>query len=77
MSRLVKHTATTPAKVTTPSGDDVFVCRCGLTKNEKGMCDGSHKKTQDEDKGKVYCYDQDLKREEVDEKVEGCGGCSH
>jgi len=69
MSRLVKHAAQSPAKHTTPKGDDIYICRCGLSKDEKGLCDGSHQKTQGEDAGKVYSYDDALERKEVSSTV--------
>jgi CDGSH-type Zn-finger protein len=37
---------------------------CGLTMNEP-YCDGSHKKTRDEENGKTYEYDQDGHRREL------------
>lgn len=70
MTRLVKHTATSPAKVTTPSGDDVWVCRCGLTTSEDGTCSSKHKHTKGEEEGKLYCYNADFERHE-------CEGCEN
>lgn len=55
MPRIVIHEANAPAAVTV--GDKtVYICQCGLSKN-KPYCDGSHKKTQNEESGKVYFYD--------------------
>jgi len=37
---------------------------CGLSKNQP-FCDGSHKLTKDEESGKVYAYDEEGHRREV------------
>ena len=37
---------------------------CGLSKNQP-FCDGSHKKTRDEEEGKVYEYDNEGHRSEI------------
>lgn len=74
MARFVKHTEKSPAQVDT-TGEPIFVCRCGLTRNKKGLCDGSHQKVQDEKEGKLYCYDEKLERKELDETDEKCGCC--
>lgn len=72
MSRLVKHTATGPAKVTTKSGDSVYICRCGLTTNEDGTCSGKHSHTEGEEEGKTYCYSEDFERKECGCKSGDC-----
>lgn len=74
MTRVVKHTADTPSEVKTPSGDSVWICRCGLTTNEDGTCSGMHKKymVADEEKDKLYCY-KDGKRKEVEKNC--CDSC--
>ena len=71
MARKVIHSAQGPAEVKTPNGDSVWVCRCGLTKSEQGLCDSSHKQTLDEKEGDIYEYDDEGHQEQ------GCcgGGC--
>lgn len=59
MSRIVKHTQTGPSEVNTKSGDSVWICRCGLTQDEKGQCDGSHNKTTNEDPNTTYSYESE------------------
>jgi len=79
MPRLVKHTAHGPSVVKTPKGDEVHVCRCGLTKNPQGLCDGSHTKTLDEKEGEVCCYDESGERKylQKENKSEHHCYCNH
>ncbi len=56
MARLVKHTEKGPYKLEVGEQTS-FICQCGLSKN-KPFCDGSHKKTRDEEEGKLYIYDE-------------------
>lgn len=61
MTRLIPHTARGPLKVLKADlapGDAVYLCRCGLTANPNGSCDGSHKATKDEQPGHVYLYER-------------------
>ncbi len=61
MARLVKMIANGPLKL---EGKDekYFICQCGLSKNFP-FCDGSHKKTKDEEDGKIYIYDENARIE--------------
>ena len=47
-----------------PQESSVWICMCGLSKNQP-FCDGSHKKTRDEEGGKIYEYDEEGHRREV------------
>lgn len=61
MTRLIPHTARGPLKVLKADlapGDAVYLCRCGLSANPNGFCDGSHKATTDEQPGNVYLYER-------------------
>jgi CDGSH iron-sulfur domain-containing protein 3 len=47
-----------------PQDQSVWICMCGLSKNQP-FCDGSHKRTREEEEGKTYEYDAEGHRREV------------
>ncbi len=55
MARLIRHEETGPIRID-PQDKPVFICACGLTKNQP-FCDGSHKSCTHESPGKLYRYD--------------------
>ncbi len=64
MARLVKHEAQGPKEVKV-GNETTWMCMCGLSKNEP-FCDGSHKKTKDEQDGRLYVYNKKGDRVEVE-----------
>ncbi|CAG4884736.1 Iron-binding protein [Georgfuchsia toluolica] len=63
MARIVKRTHTEPYMLVI-NGEEKYLCRCGLSKNQP-FCDGSHKLTTSEEGGKLYWYDDAGQRHEV------------
>lgn len=76
MARKVIKTAHGPYELK-PQTNPVAICMCGLSKNQP-FCDGSHRRTLDEEEGKVYEYDENGQRQEKEAccREKGCSdGC--
>ena len=69
MPRMIYLDADGPQEVK-PSDQSAWICMCGLSQNMP-FCDGAHKKTRQEDKGKLYVYDKN--RENVVEQKDAEG----
>jgi CDGSH-type Zn-finger protein len=63
MARLVRKEDRGPKEVRVGS-ESKWICMCGLSANQP-FCDGSHKKTADEEQGKIYVYNRDGTRSEA------------
>jgi CDGSH-type Zn-finger protein len=63
MARLVRKEDKGPMEVKV-GNESKWICMCGLINNQP-FCDGSHKKTVDEQQGKVYRYNLDGSRTEI------------
>jgi CDGSH-type Zn-finger protein len=61
--RKVVRTANAPLEIK-PQQRSVFICMCGLSKNQP-YCDGSHKAVAGEEDGKTYEYDDNGHRRET------------
>jgi CDGSH-type Zn-finger protein len=57
MTRLVKKDATGPLEIKV-GNESKWMCMCGLSASQP-FCDGSHKKTEGEETGKIYFYEKD------------------
>jgi CDGSH-type Zn-finger protein len=55
MARIVKLDKNSPYEIAEGTELPVYICACGLSKN-KPFCDGSHKKTRDENPADTYEY---------------------
>ena len=64
MARIVKRTKTGPLQIEVAGGPPLWICQCGLSKNQP-RCDGSHKGTRTEEPGKLYQYDPAGNRREI------------
>src|SRR5215469_3336981 len=64
MARFVKKEDRGPMEVKV-GNESKWICMCGLSSNQP-FCDGSHKKTADEEAGKTYKYNADGSRSEID-----------
>ena len=53
MARMIRHEKNSPYEVAEGTELPIYICACGLSKN-KPFCDGSHKKTRDENPTDVY-----------------------
>lgn len=69
MARIVKRTHTGPYRLVI-GGEEQFLCRCGLSKNQP-FCDGSHKTTRSEEPDKLYWYDEAGQRHEAADAFPG------
>ena len=64
MARIVLHKEQHSLKI--QIGDEIkSICMCGLSKT-KPFCDHSHRKTLNEEEGKVYAYDKEGNRIEIE-----------
>ena len=67
MARLTRHEETEPKPIKV-GGETVWICRCGLTKNEP-YCDNSHELCKDEDDDFLYEYTEKGERIALGKKV--------
>ena len=72
MSRLVELEGEGPRKLEPddidPEKGDVAICQCGLSEGFP-FCDGSHRKTDGEEDGVRYTYEEDGTRRRVERIV--------
>lgn len=57
MPRIIIHARNSPFIHRTAKGDTILICMCGLSGNYP-LCDGSHLKTDGEEAGIIYLYNQ-------------------
>ena len=69
MARIVRKEDKGPMAVKV-GAETKWIYMCGLSGNQP-FCDGSHKKTLDEQAGKVYMYNKDGTRAEVTDASRG------
>jgi CDGSH iron-sulfur domain-containing protein 3 len=63
MARLIRKEDRGPMQVKVGT-ESKWICMCGLSSNQP-FCDGSHKRTADEEAGKIYRYNPDGTRTEI------------
>ncbi len=61
MARLVKIDNKGP-QLLEIGGEKKWICMCGLSQ-KKPLCDGSHRRTHDEEEGKCYNYEKEERTE--------------
>ena len=67
MARLVRRERSKPYLVSI-GAETQYMCGCGLSANQP-FCDGTHKRTLDEQAGKLCWYDADMGRHEVEDNL--------